>query len=123
MLDLAYDELKRSYVTGTEVFSLIANLRLPKAKQTNRQIIELIRVYSRLHFLDESTDRDLTMAAALYNIGKLSWTDNMMVTPADMLHHTELDRKSVVYGKSVSVRVDLGGCRIIKKKKKVTNNT
>ncbi|SFA99414.1 Response regulator c-di-GMP phosphodiesterase, RpfG family, contains REC and HD-GYP domains [Pseudomonas sp. NFIX10] len=91
MLDLAYDELKRSYVTSTEVFSLIANLRLPKAKQTNRQIIELIRVYSRLHFLDESTDRDLTMAAALYNIGKLSWTDNMMVTPADLLHHNELD--------------------------------
>ncbi|ALI08584.1 MULTISPECIES: HD domain-containing phosphohydrolase [Pseudomonas] len=91
MLDLAYDELKRSYVTSTEVFSLIANLRLPKPKQTNRQIIELIRVYSRLHFLDESTDRDLTMAAALYNIGKLSWTDNMMVTPADLLHHNELD--------------------------------
>ncbi|NUT87913.1 response regulator [Pseudomonas corrugata] len=91
MLDLAYEELKRSYVTGTEVFSLIANLRLPKAKQTNRQIIELIRVYSRLHFLDESTDRDLTMAAALYNIGKLSWTDNMMVTPSDLLHHNELD--------------------------------
>jgi len=91
MLDLAYEELKRSYVTGTEVFSLIANLRLPKAKQTNRQIIELLRVYSRLNFLDESTDRDLTMAGALYNIGKLSWTDNMMVTPADMLHHSELE--------------------------------
>src|SRR3546814_17156722 len=30
----------------------------------------------------------------------------------------EVDRKSVVEGKSVSVRVDLGGCRIIKKKKK-----
>src|SRR3546814_13857641 len=28
-----------------------------------------------------------------------------------------LDRKSVVEGKSVSVRVDLGGCRIISKKK------
>src|SRR3546814_16345331 len=28
------------------------------------------------------------------------------------------DRQSVVEGKSVSVRVDLGGCRIIKKKKK-----
>src|SRR3546814_7734485 len=27
------------------------------------------------------------------------------------------DRKSVVTGKSVPVRVDLGGCRIIKKKK------
>src|SRR3546814_12620052 len=28
------------------------------------------------------------------------------------------DRKSVVEGKSVSVRVDVGGCRIIKKKKR-----
>src|SRR3546814_16395672 len=32
----------------------------------------------------------------------------------------EGDRKSVVSGKSVSVRVDLGGRRIIKKKKKST---
>src|SRR3546814_21057417 len=32
------------------------------------------------------------------------------------------DRKSVVQGKSVSVRVDLGGGRIIKKKKKTTTN-
>src|SRR3546814_17154887 len=31
------------------------------------------------------------------------------------------DRKSVVSGKSVSVRVDLGGRRIIKKKKEQTN--
>src|SRR3546814_12691227 len=33
------------------------------------------------------------------------------------------DRKSVVEGKSVSVRVDLGGRRIIKQKTIVTNNT
>ena len=81
MLDLAYDELKRSYVTGTEVFSLLANLRLPKDKQTNRALIELIRVYCAAQSMDESSTRDLTMAAALYNIGKLSWTDSMMVAP------------------------------------------
>ncbi|MFL1517070.1 HD domain-containing phosphohydrolase [Pseudomonas prosekii] len=92
MLDLAYEELKHSYVTGTEVFSLLANLRLPPAKQTNRQIIELVRVYCKLHGLDEGTSRDLTMAAALYNIGKLSWTDSMMTTPSDMLHHLDRDR-------------------------------
>src|SRR3546814_17598845 len=34
------------------------------------------------------------------------------------LSQERLDRKSVVQGKSVSVRVDLGGRRIIKKKKK-----
>ncbi|WP_223489086.1 HD domain-containing phosphohydrolase [Pseudomonas sp. A-RE-19] len=92
MLDLAYEELKRSYVTGTEVFSLLANLRLPPAKQTNRQIIELVRVYCKLHGLDEGTSRDLTMAAALYNMGKLGWTDNMMSTPSDLLHHNDRER-------------------------------
>ena len=92
MLDLAYEELKHSYVTGTEVFSLLANLRLPPAKQTNRQIIELVRAYCKMHSINEASRRDLTMAAALYNIGKLSWTDNMMVTPSDLLRHTERDR-------------------------------
>lgn len=92
MLDLAYEELKHSYVTGTEVFSLLANLRLPPAKQTNRQIIELVRVYCTRHALDEGTRRDLTMAAALYNIGKLSWTDSMMTAPSDLLHHNDRER-------------------------------
>lgn len=92
MLDLAYDELKRSYVTGTEVFSLLANLRLPKQKQTNRQLIELIRVYCRAQAIDEASARDLAMAAALYNIGKLSWSDSMMVAPSDMLHSTDRER-------------------------------
>src|SRR3546814_15922630 len=50
------------------------------------------------------------------------------VVAKDPLHHFDLgrrsqgvdylDRKSVVQGKRVSVRVDLGGGRIIKKKKK-----
>jgi response regulator RpfG family c-di-GMP phosphodiesterase len=92
MLDLAYEELKHSYVTGTEVFSLLANLRLPPAKQTNRQIIELVRGYCKAHDLDEAVSRDLTMAAALYNIGKLSWSDTMMVTPSDLLRHTDRER-------------------------------
>ncbi|PIB46452.1 chemotaxis protein CheY [Pseudomonas sp. 2822-15] len=89
MLDLAYDELKRSYVTGTEVFSLLANLRLPKDKQTNRALIELVRVYCAAQSIDEASTRDLTMAAALYNIGKLSWSDSMMVAPSDKLHSTD----------------------------------
>src|SRR3546814_15563988 len=37
----------------------------------------------------------------------------------DALLPDELDRKSVVSGKSVSVRVDLGGRRIIKKKNNI----
>ena len=92
MLDLAYEELKRSYVTGTEVFSLLANLRLPRHKQTNRQLIELIRVYCKAQAMDEASARDLTMAAALYNIGKLSWSDGMMAAPSDLLHSHDRER-------------------------------
>src|SRR3546814_20770956 len=43
-------------------------------------------------------------------------TDGKIVRPADGI--VTRDRKSVVWGKTVSVRVDLGGRRIIKKKKK-----
>src|SRR3546814_20029476 len=39
----------------------------------------------------------------------------------DGLFRPALDRKSVVSGKSVSVRVDLGGRRIIKKKKYINH--
>lgn len=92
MLDLAYEELKRSYVTGTEVFSLLANLRLPRDKQTNRALIELVRVYCAAQCMDEASTRDLTMAAALYNIGKLSWNDGMLVASSDKLHSTDREQ-------------------------------
>src|SRR3546814_11361950 len=44
---------------------------------------------------------------------------NFVVMPDSFRHPTIQDRKSVVSGKSVSVRVDLGGRRIIKKKNNV----
>src|SRR3546814_15662687 len=45
-------------------------------------------------------------------------TGRILAAASGLIAHTEgrIDRKSVVYGKSVSVRVDLGGRRIIKKK-------
>src|SRR3546814_16205226 len=42
--------------------------------------------------------------------------------PSSWKPRSETDRKSVVEGTSVSVRVDLGGRRIIKKKKKTKDN-
>ncbi|AKA22809.1 HD domain-containing phosphohydrolase [Pseudomonas chlororaphis] len=92
MLDLAYEELKHSYATSTELFSLLVNQRLPPSRQTNRQVIELVRAYCKIHGVDEGSRRDLGMAAALYNIGKLGWSDSMMIAPADLLHHPERER-------------------------------
>jgi response regulator RpfG family c-di-GMP phosphodiesterase len=107
MLDLAYEELKHSYATGTEVFSLLANLRLPRAKQTNRQIIELVRTWCHSHGLDEASNRDLTMAAALYNIGKLSWSDSMMASPSDLLHSSDRERYRAYPAQSESLLMTL----------------
>jgi response regulator RpfG family c-di-GMP phosphodiesterase len=92
MLDLAFAELKHSYMTATEVFSLLLNQRLPKDKQTNAQVIALVRAYADYHKLDEGLSRDLSMAAALYNLGKLSWDDRLLNRPADALYREERQR-------------------------------
>lgn len=91
MLDLAYDELRRSYVTSTEVFSLLVNQRLPRNKQTNQQVIALVRAVTSHIGLSESDSHNLNMAAALYNIGKLSWPDALITAPADLLHSKHRD--------------------------------
>ncbi|WP_409299927.1 HD domain-containing phosphohydrolase [Pseudomonas sp. KCJK8993] len=107
MLDLAYEELKHSYVTATEVFSLLANLRLPADKQTNRKIIELVRACCKDRGLDEAASRDLTMAAALYNIAKLGWSDAMLTAPADLLRHSEQERYRAYPGQSETLLMAL----------------
>ncbi|MCO7571488.1 response regulator [Pseudomonas chlororaphis] len=107
MLDLAYEELKHSYATGAELFSLLVNQRLPSDKQTNRRIIELVRAYCKVQGIDAVAQRDLAMAAALHNIGKLSWSDSMMVTPVDLLHHHERDRYRAYPAQSESLLMTL----------------
>ncbi|EXF95932.1 chemotaxis protein CheY [Pseudomonas fluorescens HK44] len=92
MLDLAYTELRRSYVTATEVFSGLVAQRIPRDKQSNAQVIALVRAYCEQHAFDESTSRDLSMAAALYNIGKLTWGDNLLNSSADLLYKQERER-------------------------------
>ncbi|MFC3283509.1 HD domain-containing phosphohydrolase [Litchfieldella rifensis] len=91
MLDLAYAELKRSYVTATEVFSSLLNQRLPRHRQTNSRVVELVKAYAQHYQLNEALGRDLSMAAALYNLGKLTWDDNLFNKPSDLLYKDELE--------------------------------
>jgi len=85
MLDAAYQELKCSYVTATEVFSTLIQKRLPADRQPNAKVIALVKAYAEYHELDEDIARDLYMAAALYNMGKLSWPDELFKAPSDLL--------------------------------------
>src|SRR3546814_17008096 len=52
--------------------------------------------------------------------GQTAFDNFRVVPPGTGICHQ--DRKSVVSGKSVSVRVDLGGRRIIKTNKQITHN-
>lgn len=92
MLDLAYEELKRSYVMATEVFSSLVNQRIPRDRQTNTQVIALVRAYAEQYDLGTGPSHDLTMAAALYNMGKLTWDDQLLIRPSDLLYKEERER-------------------------------
>lgn len=107
MLDLAYDELRRSYVTSTEVFSLLVNQRLPRQRQTNQRVIEVVRAYCAVAGFNDTDSRDLTMAAALYNIGKLGWSDAMLAGSADLLLRTESHAFKAYPGKSEALLMAL----------------
>lgn len=92
MLDLAYDELKRSYVTATEVFSSLINQRLPRDFQTNGRVVALVKAFAQHYELDDATSRNLAMAAALYNLGKMTWKDSLFTIPSDMLYKEDLEQ-------------------------------
>src|SRR3546814_15888269 len=64
--------------------------------------------------VDERRSRDTTVACTLTsNASPVARPSSLPIGVWPIR-----DRKSVVEGKSVSVRVDLGGCGIVKKKKK-----
>lgn len=88
-LESAYGELRRHYVTTTEVFSSLITQRLPKDLQPNTRVIALVKAFARQQQLDEELSRDLAMAAALYNLGKLGWSDEMIRAPSDRLSKTQ----------------------------------
>lgn len=80
-LERANIDLKHAYVTATEVFSSLISLRLPPSRQTNRQVIALATGFARFQGLAADFIQDLAMAAALYNLGKLTWEDALIALP------------------------------------------
>src|SRR3546814_14674658 len=75
----------------------------------------VLRIWMAPEYLYGSRVRS-GMARRRYLKSFLGVVDLLVILPF-WVNQLDIDRKSVVEGKSVSVRVDLGGSRIIKKKK------
>lgn len=89
MLETSYQELRQSYVITTEVFSSLINKRLPAGRQPNTKIITLVKAFAEYTGMDEDASENLAMAGALYNLGKLSWKDDLFTAPSDLLNKAE----------------------------------
>lgn len=91
-LSVANKALKQSYVTATELFSSLLSQRLPPSRKTNEIVIRLVRDFcTRKKYAQKFTD-DLIMAAALYNVGKLTWTDPLIALPPETMSFEQRQR-------------------------------
>src|SRR3546814_10935665 len=104
-----YTTLFRSGRLGGDEFAVVIR-EVHETSYVERLAIEIIEALSRPYEVDQHT---LYIGASVGSAiaPRDGRTAEMLIRGADLA-----DRKSVVKGKSVSVRVDLGGRRIIKKK-------
>ncbi|RUO31259.1 HD domain-containing phosphohydrolase [Aliidiomarina soli] len=90
--DKAYKKLEKSYMNSTEVFAALINQRLPKSRQTNGKVSALVKAYAEESGWDAARINDMTMAAALYNLGKVTWSDEHLMTPSDTFRGRDRDK-------------------------------
>lgn len=85
LLKTAHADLHQSYVTATEVFSSLINQRLPKSRQTNQQVISVARAFCKDQELPDELTDNVAIAAAFYNLGKLTWNDALIALPPERM--------------------------------------
>src|SRR3546814_12100093 len=111
---------------GVDALHLIDALRLRQPAVVGRLVADVEQEQqARREAQRQTEDVDERIGAAL---GESPEANRQIVTPHGLSPirnaargRSSGDRKSVVKGKSVSVRVDRGGCRMIKKKKNREN--
>ena len=92
LLQQAHAELESNFVTATEVFSSLIHQRLPKSRRTNQEVLGLVRAFCMAEGISKDAAQDLQMAAALYNIGKLTWRDGLIALALDQLQKDDRAR-------------------------------
>lgn len=90
MIEYAHDELRKSYHSSIRVFANLIELREGRVTGHSRRVADLARKLALKLGLDEASTRDIVFAALLHDLGKLSWSDELMsksfnaLTGADM---------------------------------------
>src|SRR3546814_16134336 len=110
-LDGSGDQTTQAPFTTQSLKSMLAQLGITVPANVNPQLknVAAVAISAELPaFAKPGQQIDVTVSS-LGNAGSLRGGALLMTPPKD--------RKSVVWGKSVAVRVDLGGVRILKKKK------
>src|SRR3546814_18399918 len=85
-------------------------------RSAREEVTEAIEPLRREKTIRSSLEAEVSMGE-IAEAENIDFAEICIVAKVDMQPGSEGDRKSVVWGKSVSVRVDLGGRRIINKKK------
>jgi len=81
MLDLAYQELKRSYVDAIPVFASLLELREGQDSGHSRRVAEMAQDLAVQLKLEESQVEQIYFAGLLHDIGKIGLPDNLLATP------------------------------------------
>lgn len=81
MLDLAFQELKRSYVTAIPVFANLVEMREGKATGHSRRIAEQARILAQQIGMTEEEIENVYFAGLLHDVGKLGLPDTLINQP------------------------------------------
>lgn len=81
MLDLAFNEVKRSYVMAIPVFANLVEMREGKATGHSRRIAEQARLLAQQMGMTEEDTENVYFAGLLHDIGKLGLPDALINQP------------------------------------------
>lgn len=118
MLDLAYQELNRSYQTAIPVFANLVDMREGKASGHGRRVAEMAKALALHLGLGEDAAKDIYYAGLLHDIGKIGLPDRLIDKPLTSLSAADrvLAEKHPQMGESALLALEpmTGAARLIR---------
>lgn len=88
-LELSNKKLKESFLTTLNVFSNLVQLRQETLGGHGKRVADMARKLASRMGLREHELNDITLAGLLHDIGKISWTDDMINKPFNVEYTIE----------------------------------